>query len=59
MREKRYEIKIENQRKYKGSGVYVGRPSPLGNPFEIGRDGTREEDRAEVMVFTGKDRSSL
>lgn len=23
--------------------VYVGRPSPLGNPFYIGRDGTREE----------------
>jgi hypothetical protein len=24
-------------------GVYVGRPSPLGNPFVIGRDGTRAE----------------
>lgn len=23
--------------------VYVGRPSKWGNPFEIGRDGTREE----------------
>jgi len=23
--------------------VYVGRPSPLGNPFNIGRDGTREQ----------------
>ena len=23
--------------------VYIGRPSPLGNPFRIGRDGTREE----------------
>lgn len=23
--------------------VYVGRPSPLGNPWAIGRDGTREE----------------
>jgi hypothetical protein len=23
--------------------VYVGRPSPFGNPFEIGRDGTRDE----------------
>jgi hypothetical protein len=23
--------------------IYVGRPSPFGNPFEIGRDGTREE----------------
>ena len=24
-------------------GIYVGRPSPLGNPFEIGEDGTRSE----------------
>ncbi len=23
--------------------VYVGRPSEFGNPFEIGRDGTRSE----------------
>lgn len=25
------------------AGEYIGRPSPLGNPFAIGRDGTREE----------------
>jgi hypothetical protein len=24
-------------------GTYVGRPSRWGNPFEIGKDGTREE----------------
>lgn len=24
-------------------GDYVGRPTPLGNPFEIGKHGTREE----------------
>lgn len=23
--------------------VYVGRPSPIGNPFIIGRDGSRED----------------
>lgn len=23
--------------------IYIGRPSKWGNPFEIGRDGTREE----------------
>lgn len=23
--------------------VYIGRPSPWGNPFRIGKDGTREE----------------
>lgn len=26
-----------------GTTVYVGRPTPLGNPFAIGIDGTREE----------------
>lgn len=26
-----------------GDGVYVGRPSKWGNPFVIGRDGTREQ----------------
>ena len=37
-------IKIENKRTYKGGGEYVGRPSPLGNPFKIGNvDGDREE----------------
>ena len=25
------------------SGVYVGRPTPLGNPFRIGPDGSRAE----------------
>ena len=25
------------------SDVYIGRPSKWGNPFSIGRDGTREE----------------
>lgn len=25
------------------SAVYIGRPSPWGNPFEIGKDGNRED----------------
>ena len=36
-------IKIVNKRNYKGPGIYVGRPSPLGNRFVIGRDGDRDE----------------
>lgn len=35
-------IRVANKRKG-AAGEYVGRPSPLGNPFEIGRDGTRKE----------------
>ena len=35
--------------------VYVGRPSPWGNPFVIGRDGTREQVieryRLEVLPY--------
>jgi hypothetical protein len=40
-------IHIENKRTYRGEGIYVGRKMPglpgsvLGNPFRIGRDGTR------------------
>ena len=42
-------IRIENKKTYRGEGIYVGRKMPgipgsvLGNPFRIGRDGTREE----------------
>ena len=35
--------RIVNKRNYNGPGIYIGRPSPLGNPFVIGRDGDREE----------------
>ncbi len=36
-------IRIENKKTYHGEGVYIGRPSLLGNPFKIGIDGTRDE----------------
>lgn len=36
-------IRIENKKHYRGEGVYIGRPSPLGNPFKIGEYGTRRE----------------
>ena len=28
-------IRIENKKTYKGDGFYIGRPSPLGNPFPV------------------------
>ena len=34
---------VVNGRTWKGDGVWVDRRSPYGNPFHIGRDGTREE----------------
>lgn len=31
--------------------IFIGRPSPWGNPFVIGRDGTREEVIAKYRVW--------
>ena len=36
-------ITVENVRTYKGKSVYIGRGSPFGNPFHIGKDGDRDE----------------
>lgn len=33
------------------SGEYIGRGSPLGNPFVIGRDGSREQVIAKYRVW--------
>ncbi|MCW3782998.1 DUF4326 domain-containing protein [Defluviimonas salinarum] len=33
------------------NAVYVGRPSPFGNPFSIGKDGTREEVIAKYVAW--------
>jgi hypothetical protein len=35
-------IKVVNRRK-ESFDIYIGRPSKWGNPFEIGKDGIREE----------------
>ena len=47
-------IRIVNKRNYKGPGIYIGRPSPLGNPFVIGRDGDREEVIRKYRDFLNK-----
>ena len=36
-------INIKTQRERKENSTFIGRPSKWGNPFEIGKDGTREE----------------
>lgn len=35
--------KVVNVHNRQDHTVYIGRPSKWGNPFKIGRDGTREE----------------
>ena len=42
----KHETTVVNIRHTKDYDVYCGRPSPSGNPFRIGPDGTREQ----VMV---------
>jgi hypothetical protein len=43
-------IKLGNK-KHGDVGVYVGRPSILGNPFKVGRDGSLEEVIAKYRVW--------
>jgi hypothetical protein len=38
-------ITIVNRKTYRGKNIYIGRPTALGNPFVIGKDG----DRATVI----------
>jgi hypothetical protein len=42
-------------------GIYIGRGSRWGNPFRIGRDGTRDEvcDRFECEILPSLDVSEL
>lgn len=42
-------------------GIYCGRGSPYGNPFVMGRDGTRDEvcDRFECEILPKLDVSAL
>jgi hypothetical protein len=44
-------ITIVNRKTYRGEGVYIGRPSPLGNPYRIGEDGSRDEVIAKYRVW--------
>jgi hypothetical protein len=43
-------IRVTN-RKTGGDGEYVGRPSPLGNPFVLGKDGDRETVVAKYLEW--------
>jgi Domain of unknown function (DUF4326) len=44
-------IRIENRKTYHSDGVYIGRSTLLGNPFKIGKDGTREEVVQKYRVW--------
>jgi hypothetical protein len=40
---KKPQTKVINIESGQPFDVFIGRPSPFGNPFKIGRDGTREQ----------------
>ena len=40
---KRYKVTKKTLYNLPSDVVYIGRPSKYGNPYKIGRDGTREE----------------
>src|SRR4030066_309148 len=42
---------VVNKRDYRGPGEFIGRPSVLGNPFIIGRDGNRDEVIAKYRTW--------
>ena len=44
-------ITVVSKRASQPVGEYIGRPSPLGNPFTIGRDGTRDEVIAKYRTW--------
>lgn len=44
-------ITIVNRKSYRGEGVYIGRPSLLGNPYRIGEDGDRDEVIAKYRTW--------
>ncbi|MGE0128920.1 MAG: DUF4326 domain-containing protein [Blastocatellales bacterium] len=44
-------ITIVNRKTYRGEGVYIGRPSLLGNPYRIGKDGSRVEAIAKYRAW--------
>ncbi len=43
--------KVLNKYKDKEPGIYIGRPSVWGNPFVIGKDGSREEVVAKYEQY--------
>ena len=50
--------KVVNLKKEKYD-IYIGRPSPYGNVFEIGEDGTREEVVEKYRAYAKRNMSKM
>lgn len=44
-------IHVVNKRTFKGEGIYVGRPSILGNPFKMKDEADRERVIQEYRTW--------
>ena len=44
-------IHVVSKRTFKGDGIYVGRPSVLGNPFKMQSEADREKVIREYRVW--------
>ena len=44
-------IRVVNKKNWSGAGYYCGRPSVLGNLFQIGIDGSRDEVIEKYRVW--------
>jgi hypothetical protein len=52
--------KVYNKRNpHPNDAIYIGRPSKWGNPFVIGRDGTREEVISKHKLYLTQNQSLL
>ena len=48
-------IRIVNRRTYRGEGIYIGRPSLLGNPYKCQRVWKTGSDQALLPMAVGSD----
>ena len=47
-------ILVVSKSKSKGRGIYIGRPTPLGNPYKVDQNTSRDEAVAMYRVWLHK-----
>ena len=47
-------IEIKNKRAYTGAGIYCGRPTPLGNPFNVSNESQRDWSCDQYKIWFDK-----
>ena len=52
-----YEIQVVNKKTYLGKGEYIGRPSPLGNPFFMKDESYRDSVCNQYKLWLEKNKN--